>query len=207
MFRHVAGRLLTAALGIALVAAQAEAQLAANFTSVITSATNGAWSLGWRFNVLAPVTVTQLGMFDDNGNGFLSGSSNVGIYNSLGSLLVSTTVTSSDALNGFFRMAAISPFALGVGNDYYIAGTTGNDNYTWNPNGFSTIAEIQFVDGAFRQSSTLVFPDQGFGGGGLTGWFGPTFAVSTVPEPSTYALMIPALLFVGTAVRRRRTNA
>jgi hypothetical protein len=205
MFRHLVGRLLTAALGLALVAGQAEAQLAANFTSPTINLTNDAWSLGWRFNVLAPVNVTHLGMYDDNGDGFLSGSSNVGIYNSLGSLLVSTTVTSSDALNGFFRMAAISPFALGVGNDYYIAGTTGSDNYTFNPNGFSTISQIQFVANAYRESSTLVFPDEG--STASTGYFGPNFAVSTVPEPSTYALMIPALLIVGTAVRRRRTNA
>lgn len=206
MLRRLSSRVLTAALGLSLIAGQAEAQLAANFTSPTINFTNNSWSIGWSFNVLSSINVTSLGMYDDNGDGFASGRSDVGIYNSSGTLLVSTTVSSTDALNGFFRMKAISPFSLAVGNNYYIAGTTGSDNYTWNPDGFSTIPEIQFVADAFRQSGTLVFPNQG--SSGVTGWFGPNFGVtSTVPEPSTFALMVPALFLVGTAVRRRRTNA
>jgi hypothetical protein len=48
-------------------------------------------SVGWRFDVLAPLTVTALEYFDENGDGLHSAHA-VGIWDPSGTLLVTTVI-------------------------------------------------------------------------------------------------------------------
>jgi len=200
--------LAVAFTALLLAASQAKAQqLAVNFTQPGVDFSNNAWSLGWSFNVLTPISVSALGMYDDNADGFVDGSHDVGIWDGLGNLLGSATVTSTSRLNGFFRMIDVSPFLLGVGTDYRIASTTGRDNYTWATVGKTVDPNIEFIGDAYEESATLAYPS--IGPRGEDGWYGANFesAAVVVPEPATFALMAPLVLVIGGVMRRRAKRA
>ena len=92
----------------------------------------GTWTLGYSFLVNSPITVTGLGVFDENSDG-LNVSHDVGLWDASGNLLASTTVAAGtvDPLNGFYRMAAISGVSLTAGNVYYVGSVNGIDNDGW----------------------------------------------------------------------------
>lgn len=147
--------------------------------------------------------VNSLGFYDDLKND-LTESHDVGIYDSLGNLLVSGTVMPGAPLISWFRWTAVAPTLLPVGNGYRIAATTGGENYTWNPTGFVTDPAITFVADRYTSSAVLVFPANG--PNGVNGWLGPNFSGDVfegqVPEPGTYA-MIGIGLAAGIARLRR----
>jgi hypothetical protein len=155
---------------------------AVDFTSPTTDFTNDAWSLGFQFTTNKILTVTDLGFYDDLKND-LTESHDVGIYNSLGSLLVSGTVNPGDTLDGWFRYVSVAPTTLQAGQTYFAAATTGSENYTWNPNGFIVNPDINFIGAAYQSSTTLVFP--GSGPDGNNGYFGANFKSVPIPEPLT----------------------
>lgn len=158
------------------------------------------YSLGFRFTLSQDITVNALGFFADTS---LTQSHAVGIFNTGGSLLVSTTVTGADPLTSDFRYHSISPFALAAGT-YVISGVTGLvDPYTFAPITFSTAPGVTFISSEFIQSSSLAFPNST---DNLTAYFGPNFefgpAVGSVPEPSSWIFLITMAGFIGTAGRR-----
>lgn len=188
-----------ALISLAAVAASSAFGQAWEFSGISINFTNGPWSLGCQFDVLNPVSVYALGSYDDNGDGFLSGSQDVGIFDMSSNLLASTTVTSSDSLIGHFRYASITPLYLAAGR-YMIASTTGSDNYTWGTVGFYTDPNIAYVTDAFTSSTSLVAPTGG--SNGLSdGWWGPNMLLHPVPEPASMAVLGLGLLAV---VRRRK---
>ena len=170
------------------------------FSAPTTDFTNNAWSLGFEFTTNSAFDVNSLGFYDDAKNG-LSQSHAVGIYNTSGTLLASTTVLPSDALNGYFRYHDISTLHLNAGQNYIISAETGSENYTYDPTGFGTDSRINFVASRYTVSSNLVFPTSS---DGTKGYFGPNFTIgaSAVPEPGAVALVMGT---VGSAffVRRR----
>lgn len=158
------------------------------------------YSLGFRFTLSQAITVNALGYFADSG---LTESHAVGIFNTGGSLLVSTTVTGADPLTSDFRYHSISPFALAVGT-YVISGVTGStDPYTFGPTAFSTAPGVTFNNSEFIQSTSLAFPDST---DSLTAYFGPNFEfgtpVGSVPEPSSWLLLATMGGFIFTLGRR-----
>ena len=109
------------------VSTNAGASVAYTFTSAPISY-DTQLSLGFVFTANANFNVTSLGYYDDQGDGFLT-PHEVGIFDSSGTLLASTTLAAgtSGALGpNDFRYQAITPLALVAGDTYTIAGLSPN---------------------------------------------------------------------------------
>jgi len=186
--------------------------LSAGTLGVATSNDNvfvntGTWTLGYSFLVNSPITVTGLGVFDDNSDG-LNVSHDVGLWDASGNLLASTTVAAGTLapLNGFYRMATISGVSLTAGNIYYVGSVNGIDNDGWlqDPSSLVAAPEITYLSRQFEFSGGgLVFPD--LVGSGSTGYFGGNFefGTSTVPEPGSLLMLGSGVLAVAGAFRRK----
>jgi hypothetical protein len=188
---------------VALLAGPGLAGLAVDFDSVNINWTNGNWNLGWEFSTNGPVTVKALGFYDDLKNG-LNETHTVGIYDSAGALLVSTTVLTTDPRVGFFRMHNIAPQVLPGSQSYFIMGVTGSENYTWITNGFTVDPSINFVQDAYFTpfSGVLAFPNGFNATTGNDGYIGPNFSTTT-PLPSTLVFLGSGLLGLISLGRRR----
>ena len=169
----------------------------------------GGWSMGWEFNLLNPMEVTDLGYFNwGRGNG-ISEAHDVGIFDSVGNLLVSTTVNPGDPVSGLWVWKSLSsPFTLNPGN-YVIAGTTGQfDFYTWSVDPVSIDPNVQYVKNRYMRSNTLVMPL--FTNTTLPNYsyFGPNFKMQqpdVIPEPAL--MQLPFLLGMGGFAYWRRRKA
>ncbi len=129
-------------------------------------------------------------------------------------MLASAVVTNTYPLLGHFRYVTIAPITLAPGT-YEVAGVSFGDNYTWNDPGFSTDPSITYLpfSDVWQQISTPDFlpagtntsseaESDGFWGPNL--FLGaPTFTTS-VPEPSSLALLGISLLGLGLVATRRR---
>ncbi|HWU25584.1 MAG TPA: DUF4082 domain-containing protein [Rhizomicrobium sp.] len=163
---------------------------AVSFSSYPNDLTTGAWSLGFVFSPNDAITVTQLGIFDDGTN---EGSVHaVGIFDALGNLLASTSITQGDGYSNFFDWASISPLSLNAGQQYRIAEETGTSNYAFAAFPFITVnPDIDFIGSAYVLSPTLVFPEHL---DSLTwGYFGPNFSIG-VPEPASLPMLVVGLI-------------
>ncbi len=195
------------------VAAQAGVQPAITFDNTTGQTLgNPPFTLGWSFSTNSAVTVSSLGVFDSGLDG-LANSYQVGIFNSGGTLLTSTTVQSGtvDPLINQFRYASTAPVTLAAGGTYSIGALylTGSDGLVAAPGGFgipvnfAVNSAITFLDAEYAFGSSLTAPQNGAGG---EGYFGPNFLAGGVPELSTWAMMI--IGFGGVALQiRRRTGA
>jgi hypothetical protein len=225
----VKGALLTglAAIAFAVSPMAVSAQVPAmTWTSAPTS--TGSFVLGWQFSTTNfNVQVTALGVFDNKAkNGLPDGlveAHTVGIYNSVGTLLVSVVVPAGSAgtLNNFYRYSNISPIVLAANSNYTIADTNVNEVFAFGgpgtvpqpPNTTTGIhiatsnAAVFNANGGATLAFPTVKPNQPTG---YTFFGGPNFLVGTVtpagtPEPGAAALLIGSgttgVLFL---LRRRR---
>lgn len=206
--------LLAMLLALLLVsAAQALPIPAVTFTETSsTTPVSVPETVGWKFNVVSPVLIGALGVFDSGLDGLLS-SHQVGIWNNgTNTLVTSTTVLSgtAGALLNQFRYASITPVLLGVGT--YTIGATwgvgfGSDDYVANTTNFHTIPNISYLISEYDQvpSITQLTMPTTAAGFFSNGMFGPNFTV--VPEPSSMVLLAAGLLILaGATFRRQRTG-
>lgn len=160
---------------------------------------------GWSFEPLTDISVTSLGCFD-----YVLTSNNqlplsVGLWNQSGTLLTSTTVTSSDPLFNQSRYQSITPVTLMAGQTYYLgayssAGSIVFDAETSSLGGFATTSPQIQLGMAALSTNGFSFPNtlQGDPGSAL---LAPNFQFSSVPEPSMAAL---GILGLGGFLKRKK---
>jgi len=201
-----------AAIAIAVTPMTAIAQVPAmTWTTAPTS--TGAFVLGWQFSTTNfNVQVTALGVFDNNAKNSLpdglAEAHTVGIYNSVGTLLVSAVVPAGavGTLNNFYRYTNISPIILAPNSSYTVADTNVNEVFAFGgpgtvpqPPATTTGIAIAASNAAVFNANggaTLAFPtSKPNQPTGYTFFGGPNFLVGTLtpagtPEPGASALLI-----------------
>jgi hypothetical protein len=198
---------------VVLMASPSRAGLAINFSSTpyIGGTDNTSWVMGFEFVPKVPIYVTSLGLYDYGANG-LTQAHNVGIYDSIGNLLGSDSVSNADPLTDSFHFHAITPLRLEKDGVYYIMGVTGTEIYTYRTGGFVVDPSINFInDTAYSVPNlgVLHFPDYSAGyydlwGGG---WFGPNFESTTLPVPVPPTLLLLSSGLLGLVGWRRLRKA
>ncbi|MCS6775323.1 MAG: PEP-CTERM sorting domain-containing protein [Chloroherpetonaceae bacterium] len=218
--RSLVSRLHSSLIALALVAlgpiasAQTPAYTIDN-VSTPSLLSNPPFTMGFAFNVQAPITVYSLGIFDGDQDGLIS-SYEVGLFDPVGTLIASVTVPSGNGailVNQFRYVDLIAPVVLLPGNNYTLGALylDGVDPvlFPGEAIGFVTHPSIQFVESRFASGGTLAHPTSSIST--LPGYLGPNMLLErgagggVVPEPGAVALMI-SLGGAGLLALRRRVR-
>jgi MYXO-CTERM domain-containing protein len=222
--RYATGALRTSAMCIVFVAsfaghgsdASAGTGVTIDYGNVSGSSGNAEpdFLLGWTFTTNEALIVTHLGVYSggDDGDG-LQNSHEVGIFNSAGVLIASTTVgpaPAATAINSFQYSLLDVPTILGAGETYTIVGhygtpAGGSAHWTFGmppgpQPGLSFDPAINYVGVLFDFAPSLQMPSQGPFGPEAGYSFGPNVLFQAVPAPGALAL----LGIAGLAARSRR---
>jgi hypothetical protein len=186
------------------------------FTTTVEAGTQQGWLLGMDFTVNSDVTVTQLGAFDSDGDGFQNTVS-VAIFDLDGNMVGSAAyfTGTTDPLIGGSRFQAVTPFTLQAGTTYsivsagYLVGSADYNGNSQSP-GFTTFnnlgGALTLVDNGGRweaqNSNALSLPTDNVGGYSQSD---PVFLAGTfaVPDGGVTALLLGASLAGLGWVRRR----
>jgi hypothetical protein len=217
----LSGRSLLAAALFALTAPLSHGgYIPLTFAAVDVAATPGATgtfvigggTVGWSFTAGANMTVTELGYYDLNGDG-LGESHPVGVWDSMGVLMGSATVTTNDPLIDSFRYTQTTPFQLQLGQTYVIGAyhTENVDNYL-SSYGLKPLASYTTAPAVIYEGSRISFGPSFVEPtitGEVVGRFGPNFQFYTtpIPEPATALFGLALVGFCATARRRIRATA
>lgn len=180
----------------------------------LISSSIGYTTAGFDFTVgSASLSLTALGMWDQNRNGFTN-SHTVGLWDNSGNLLAQAVISSGtvDPLSGDFRYVALAaPITLTAGMTYVLGVTYVNadlDRVIANVNGNQAAFDAAITPGNFRQKvggSGLSFPTANIQpGSGI----GPNaqFTQLAVPEAGPGVFLIALILGALFLVHRRITT-
>lgn len=186
---------------------------------VAVSSGTGGLTLGYEFQVAVPggITVDGLGYWDYQANGFLLNQTfDVGLWDASSAVLLrSSTITSASALqtsahpSGDWRINPVTPLNLAPG--LYRIGALipvqGANGTVVDVATFTTAPGVTLVR-FMRQigSSTLAMPNIGPAYPEAE-WFGPTFTIAPVPEPSPVVFLLASLSCVSLFSYRRSSVA
>ncbi len=155
-------------------------------------------NLGLVFTANTTFTIDALGIYDQSS---LTGPEQVGLYDSSGNLLVSTTVTLSDSLVNGYLFQSIAPVALSAGATYTIVANTGNNPWAYGP--VQTSPDITFKYNDYFYGSSLAFPTTTGGWG--PAYYGANFEIESVPEPGSLGPLMAVGLLAACAYFSKRS--
>jgi hypothetical protein len=160
------------------------------FPTGANTGTTADRTTGWAFTISSPVLVTQLGLFDDSSDG-LEDSHLVTIWTSTGTQEAQGTIPSGTGatLTDGFRFVSIAPVVLPAGS-YTIGGSysaVSSDGFAVQVMLVTTASGVTY-DGS-RDGLGFAFPPDNFAGFS-NGDFGPNFQFTSVPESSTWILLL-----------------
>jgi hypothetical protein len=173
---------------------------AVTLTNPTDPISGGCCTVGFEFTVSSPEEITASGAFDEGGDG-LTGTAQVGIWPQTTRTRLSGTAAT---LQGLFAYTAIAPFVLTPGTSYLIAAYEPDDSFLDIDVPSAEISfnsAVTFVGMAFSENDAFAYPEnQGPGSASI----GANFLFTSVPEPSTWAMM--ALGFAGPSLAGYRTR-
>lgn len=159
MTKQKTSRNLRSALRVAVLAVGAlcVAATGARANTIVFNNAPGAGSqsnyvLGMDFDVLSAVTVTQLGAFDNNGDGFSTDVIQVGIFDMSGTLVgtsVALTGTAGTLVGGSRFLSVTTPFVLAPGR-YSIVAAGFTDTTKSGNTGFGDATSFNNVGGSLQ---------------------------------------------------------
>jgi len=159
-------------------------------------------AVGWQFKALDDMVVTHLGVLD-MGSAGLAESHSIGIFDSDGSLVVSTEVgagLSGDLMLNSMVYNSVGLATLNKNETYYIlADNWTQDAYTFGQN-VQYSSDIEWLMFSESMSNSILDPVEHYAG--EPGNLGPSFMYRTLPAPGALAL----LGLAGVAGSRRRRN-
>jgi len=174
------------------------------FSTIGGQSTNGNWTFGEVFTANQNFSVDSLGYYDPSTG--MTDTHAVGLFDSAGDLLASTTITSaSDPLSAHFLYNAITPVNLIAGDTYVIEGVSGVDPYAYNDGGFTVSSQITIVGNNDFRNDGLTFLGTGLNDVVPDGYWGADFASSATPEPSSFLLLGSGLAGFAGMLRRKLT--
>ena len=201
----------------------------ASYPAIIGMGTSGgtptapraAGTIGFLFSVNTAVNLTDLGYWDEAGDGLID-QHQVGIWNAVTNALVaSVTVpsgTGGTLLNGFRFVSVGTPIALAAGN-YVLGGFTlaatenaPRDRFLIEPT-LTPASQLSFIENRSVTGGSLALPTTTSPFLNAA-FFGPNLQIAAidppngqVPEPSTMVSMAFGVALVVIGVYRRRTSA
>lgn len=168
-------------------------------------------TLGYEFTVNSATTVTDLGYFDLNNDG-LAGPHTVGIWDSLGTLLTSTTLAAGTGtlLDGF-RYKTLSIALTLTAGTFRIGATNGSfgldGGYAQSTSVTNNTSLVTHGTSYVTFGSGLNRPTTTFGDGGA--YFGPNMIVApaAVPVPAALPLLLAGLGGLAFMGRRKKRHS
>ncbi|MDR4470452.1 MAG: VPLPA-CTERM sorting domain-containing protein [Nitrospira sp.] len=169
---------------------------------------SSAWTLGWKFSVTAPTSVTALGVYDSGQDG-LAGPAQVGLWlASGGAPLVETTIVAgtSATLDGYFRFVPVASTALTPGTEYIMGAHLDGDLATALFGGNGTVdSRVTVIDVRYSPfGSGFGFPDQTDPGTDGAAFLGGNFQLTTVPLPAAAWLFGSGVAGLAGLAKRRK---